>query len=329
VTVETVEEDPIAVCRASIAANSKSFAMASRLLTPELADRAAVIYAWCRRADDLIDGDEHAFAGHGATVAGPADPIAAVAALNAELDAIYAGVPMDDVILRAFAAVVHERQIPADYPRALLAGMAMDATDTRYTTLDELLLYCYRVASTVGLMMCHVFGLRDDAALANAAHLGIAMQLTNICRDVAEDWERQRLYLPVELLAPHGIGDLAGRLGALPVDALPREELARTIADTLAIADRYYLSGNAGISALPFRAGIAVRAASMIYARIGGELVDRGCDPLAGRAIVPGWRKGLHAAAAVVAQIALAPAQLRSPLHAPSHTVEARDVVHV
>ena len=82
--------------------------------------------------------------------------------------------------------------------------MAMDVADTRYRTFDDLFAYCYRVAGVVGLIMCHVMGVRDDRALVPAVHLGIGMQLTNVCRDVAEDWDRGRLYLPEELLARHG-----------------------------------------------------------------------------------------------------------------------------
>ncbi|MCX5746523.1 MAG: phytoene/squalene synthase family protein [Proteobacteria bacterium] len=319
----TLDEASLASCRDSIAKNSKSFALASRLLAPPLADRAAVIYAWCRRADDAVDAPgEDGRVGE--------DVHAAVARLEGELDAIYAddgSSPPADPILVAFAAVVHERGIPKVYPRELVAGMAMDAIGTSYVTLDELIVYGYRVASTVGLMMCHVFGVRDDAALTNAAHLGIAMQLTNICRDVVEDWARGRLYLPDDLLAACGAPGLRARLGA-PVGDLPREPIAHAIAELLATADRYYASGNAGIPALPWRAGIAVRAASSIYARIGGELRDRDHDALAGRAFVPGWRKSLHAAAAVFAQVSMLPIT-RGPLHAPRIAMEAADVIRL
>ena len=182
----------LGACHATIAQHSKSFALAAKLLPAAARDDAAVVYAWCRRADDAID------------LAPPADQPDALARLYDELAAIDAGAAMPGVP-RAFAAVVGIRQIPLAYPRALLDGMAMDVADTRYRTFDDLFAYCYRVAGVVGLIMCHVMGVRDDRALVPAVHLGIGMQLTNVCRDVAEDWDRGRLYLPDELLARHGV----------------------------------------------------------------------------------------------------------------------------
>ncbi|CAN5918205.1 hypothetical protein BH11MYX3_BH11MYX3_21970 [soil metagenome] len=147
-------------------------------------------------------------------------------------------------------------------------------------------------------MMSHVFGVADEAALEHAAHLGIAMQLTNICRDVAEDWERGRLYCPEELLATHGASGLAGDLGGpLPVSAYP--PIARTVADLLALADRYYASGDRGLRALPWRASLAVSAARRIYAGIGRRIADTGHDITAGRAVVSRAAKLGHVARAL------------------------------
>jgi phytoene synthase len=287
----------LATCRTTLATGSKSFALATRLLPRAAADRAAIIYTWCRRADDAVDLCEPAHAG------------AAVARLRGELAWLYAGEPANDPALAAFGEVVTHAAIPISYPSTLLDGMARDATGARYATFEDLYGYCYEVASTVGLMMSHVFGVRDDRALRYAAHLGIAMQLTNICRDIAEDWERGRLYLPDELCAEVGAGELRHRLGE-PVAALPRAAVARAVERLLRIADRFYRSGDRGIRALPWRAGLAVRAARAIYARIGRELARRGFDPLAGRAIVPGWRKVMLAASAGTRQLASAPAAI-------------------
>jgi phytoene synthase len=309
----------IAACKQTLAVGSKSFALAARLLPGGAAVRAAIVYSWCRRADDAVD------------LCAPAHAGFVVERLRAELARIYAGEPVADPALAAFGAVVRERSIPIAYPGALLDGMAADAAGTRYATLDELYGYCYQVASTVGLMMSHVFGVRDAGALRRAAHLGIAMQLTNICRDVAEDWERGRLYLPDELCAEVGAGPLRRRLGE-PVAALPREAIARAVERLLVIADGFYRSGDRGIWALPWRAGLAVRAARAIYARIGHQLARRGFDPLAGRTIVPGWRKALLAAMAAARQLASVPAALghhvarRSP-RVPTHTLWLADGV--
>jgi phytoene synthase len=163
--------------------------------------------------------------------------------------------------------------------------------------MAELHLYCYRVAGVVGLMMSHVMGVREDAALRSAAHLGMAMQLTNICRDVLEDWDLGRLYLPRELLAPLGAGALEQELGRT-FPAWAREPVAQALRQLLALAERLYASGERGLPALPARCAVAVRAARLIYGAIGAEVQRRGCDVLAGRAVVPGWKKVALAATA-------------------------------
>ena len=291
--------DAIATSHRTLAVGSKSFALATRLLGRRDADRAAVIYAWCRRADDAVD------------LCAPADAPEAVARLRAELDALAAeeSVCGADPVLAAFGQVIRDVRIPLAYPRALLDGMAADASHRRYETLPELYRYGYEVAGTVGLMMSHVFGVRDEQALRRAVHLGIAMQLTNICRDVGEDWERGRLYLPDELCAEAGMPNLRARLGE-PVVALPRAAIATAVERVLGIATSFYRSGEQGIAALPWRAGLAVRAASMIYARIGRRLARRGFDPLAGRVVVPTAHKLALVLVALGRQLASGPAAL-------------------
>ena len=133
--------DAIRLCRASIATHSKSFALASRLLPSGARDETAAVYAYCRRADDLID------------IASDRRPTEIVAALRAELFTLYEGEEEFEPELDLFQSVVRCHGIPRHYPEELLAGMAMDATDTVYDELEQLLLYCFRVAGTVGLMM--------------------------------------------------------------------------------------------------------------------------------------------------------------------------------
>jgi len=143
----------------------------------------------------------------------------------------------------------------------------------------------------VGLMLCHVFGLSDARARENAAHLGIAMQLTNICRDVREDADRDRRYLPNDLLL--ACGESNGR------------ELVRVAVERLlSLADRYYRSADAGFFALPVRAALAARAARHVYSAIGHELAARHFDALAGRVAVPGWKKLALVASAMVQELA-------------------------
>ncbi|MFT3697943.1 MAG: phytoene/squalene synthase family protein [Kofleriaceae bacterium] len=263
-TTALVAQPTAAIARATIAHHSKSFALASRLLPPRIGDQTAVIYTWCRRADDAVD------------LGAATDET--IARLDRELVAAYAGTA-DDPVLSAFGAVARERRIPIEYPRELLAGMAMDVHQAAYADLPELLLYCWRVAGVVGLMMTHVFGIADDRALVNAAHLGIAMQLTNICRDVKEDRERGRVYVP------------------------PGE----TTASLLARADEYYRSGDRGIRDLPWRAGLAVRAARNIYSAIGPRVSPDH------RAVVPTPAKLGLVAKALGRQLVTRPARVQIP----------------
>ena len=267
--------------------HSKSFALASRLLPPAVRADVLVLYAWCRRADDTVDL--------------AADPAAGLARLQAELDAVYEGCPAADPLLEAFAQLVHRCALPRHYPQELLAGMGMDLTPALYADHTALALYCYRVAGVVGLMMCHVMGVADDAALEQAAQLGMAMQLTNICRDVAEDWQRGRLYLPYRAL---GFADEAAVRAALagPIDADLAGRLPAQVRDLLARADAYYRCGMGGIGALDWRCGLAVRAAAGIYRGIGTALARQDYQPLIGRAYLPGWRKAGQVVLALAGQ---------------------------
>lgn len=277
--------------RASIERHSKSFALASRLLPPRAGRDAALVYAWCRTADDAIDED------------GPEPPAAALERLRAELAVHYVEGPARLAPASDFGEVLRRTHIPWRYPAELLAGMEMDVSGRVYETIDDLLVYCYRVASTVGLMMCHVMGVSDPAALRYAAHLGLGMQLTNICRDVSEDWRRGRLYLPAELLARHGWrGERPQRGAALPAAALAAcRGAARELS---ALADRYYASSDAGLDYLSLRSAVAVNAARRIYSAIAGELARRDWDVAAGRAVVSARRKLWLCAVATVSTLA-------------------------
>jgi phytoene synthase len=268
----------IRLCRASIAQHSRSFSLASRLFPSSLRDDAAVVYAFCRRADDAID------------LALPGAERRALGRLFSELFDVYDSEVKDDAVLSAFREVALRRQIPRRYPELLLEGMAMDVNGETYPDYDALLGYCFRVAGSVGLMMSHVMGVRDPRALRHAAHLGMAMQLTNVCRDVLEDWERGRLYLPDSLLREHGAADLRRKLGA---DGLrtARAPVARVIRALLSRADALYRSGDDGIPYLSFRAALATRTARLVYRDIGRVLIERGCDPFAPRAVVSTPRK--------------------------------------
>ena len=247
-------------CQVVLTNNSKSFALASRLLPAPTRQAVTSLYAWCRRADDAIDeGDWDS-----------AEPRVVLERLRQELGALYAdpgGLRCDsparafeveaDPALRAFGSTVRAFHIPRAYPESLLRGMAMDVQPLVYGELRELLTYCFRVAGTVGLMLCHVLGVRAHAALGHAAALGIAMQLTNICRDVREDWQRGRLYLPASLL-PSGFQG-PGAAGE-ELDPRRAEQLRPAIRHLLELAEQYYASADRGLTYLRPRAAFAVHS---------------------------------------------------------------------
>jgi len=270
--------------RRILARSSKSFAFAGRLLPAWCRQDATALYAWCRRCDDAVDGP--------AEVPSRA---AAVERLRAELDRVYD--PSGDIleaadpVLAGFRRVVRRRSIPRRYAEDLVAGMAMDVGRVRYQTFDDLLLYCYRVAGTVGLMMAHIMGVRSPAALRRAADLGIAMQLTNICRDVAEDQRRDRVYLPQAWLA------------AVRAHTGTDHEARPVVAELLRRAEGFYRSGDDGMSALPLPCVVAIRAAGLIYAEIGRQIARRGFDVDAGRAVVSRARKAWLALRALAATL--------------------------
>lgn len=277
----------IEVCRQALAEHSKSFNLASKLLPRYCRDHAAVVYAWCRRADDAVDFSTGS------------EQLNALTQLREELKSIYAGAAQSEVTLRAFQQVVQHCAIPIQYPDDLLKGMQMDVENYRYQSLDDILLYSYRVASTVGLMMSHVMGVSAAGALRHAAHLGLGMQLTNICRDVLEDWQRQRLYLPNELLARYGSPDLGKHLGKnLPEHG--RLACRSALQDLLRLAARYYASGDDGLPYLSARCAISVGAARRVYSAIGSQIAEQSYDVLAPRAVVPRRKKLILCGAAVL-----------------------------
>jgi phytoene synthase len=303
-----IERTVLADCRRIIATQSRSFALAARLLPAACRDEVFVIYAFCRHVDDAID---RAPAG---------ERPAALARLRAEVDAVYAGRPLPHPRLAAFAAVVHARGIPRRYVDELLAGMAMDVAGVTYATTDDLLRYAHRVAGVVGLMLCHVWGLYDPHALPRAAQLGIAMQLTNICRDVAEDLRHGRLYLPRALL---------GRaLTDVPADgSADRDAVRVAVATLLGAADRFYRAADEAMVALPARVAFAVRTAARLYAAIGDVLRARGGDPFRGRAVVGRARKTWLVVCAALATVAELPRRRARRAAPPDRVLDFADVV--
>jgi 15-cis-phytoene synthase len=269
------EAADLAACKRILAAGSKSFAAASLLLPRRMRGSAAAFYGFCRIADDLVDFSD--------------DPGAAVTELGERLDRIYAGAPDPDPVDRAFCRVVHRYAIPRPIVDALIDGFAWDADERRYETLADVLGYCARVASAVGVVMTLLMGPRDRQTLARACDLGAAMQLTNICRDVAEDAGRGRSYLPAEALRERGVDP---DHFVIAIDEYAGDErIAAVVEQLLCTADEYYLRADAGIALLPRDCRPAIRAARLIYADIGRVIREQGCDPTRGRAHTGSLRK--------------------------------------
>jgi 15-cis-phytoene synthase len=259
-------------CRKLMRGGSKSFFLASLLLPARVCAPASALYAFCRLADDAIDLG--------------ADPVAEMAALRQRLDAVYEGRPGAQDADRALAHVVHRFAIPRLLLDALLEGFLWDASGRRYETLDELQDYAARVAGTVGAMMALVMGSHSPRALARACELGVAMQLTNIARDVGEDARNGRLYLPREWLREAGI-DADAWLRAPRFDAA----MAGVVARLLKAADALYRRAEHGVAELPRDCRSAILAARWVYAEIGEQLARDGLDSVSRRTVVPTRRK--------------------------------------
>jgi phytoene synthase len=286
-------------CATLLRGGSRSFYAASRLLPAHVRQAATALYAFCRVADDAIDA-----------VPSAAAP-AALAKLQTRLAHIYNGAPSNHAEDRAFAAIVHRHAIPQALPAALLEGFAWDATGRRYENFPALLEYAARVAGSVGAMMALVMGVRAPDVVARACELGLAMQLTNIARDVGEDARLGRLYLPLDWLAEAGV-DPAEFLRA-PAYC---QGVGAVVRRLLNEADILYAQASAGIAQLPASCRPAIHAARLLYAAIGHHAGGAAFDPVARRAVVPGRAK-LGLVLQAVAASAL-PARATRPVEVPA-----------
>ncbi len=297
VELESVVEQPRTEGALEILSKgSRSFSFAGWFLPADCRQDAAVLYAFCRFVDDVADEALDADTAH-----------TELARVMAEL---YGEAPA-----RPFLADVLEmferRGVRVEHATELVRGVRSDLGCVRIPDDRGLLRYSYRVAGTVGLMMCGVLGVRSEEALPFAIDLGIAMQITNICRDVAEDARNGRVYLP------------ATRLRALGIEPTPEGVLAspdgisRVVYDLLQTADRYYDSGSAGMHFIPARTRLAIGVASRVYRAIGVRLRNHDCDALAGRTVVPFSAKLWHGSLGLITAMAQLSTRVRhrSGLH--------------
>ena len=265
--------------QAVLAAHGKSFHWAGRFLPRPVLKSAAVIYAVCRFVDDAVDTAENA-----------AQARSAIESIRASLRFRNGSAR----VIGDFIEVADQYRLDRTLPRALIDGVESDIGAVRMPTRRDLLRYAYRVAGTVGAMMCPILGVRDPRAAAFAVDLGIAMQLTNIARDVLEDAYLDRLYRPQD-----------GPAKGISCEALirgveDRRVLAtRAVLDLLALAERYYKSADSGLAFLPLRSRIAILVASRVYRAIGRKIAK---DPhliWQGRTFVSSRRKAIQSAGAV------------------------------
>jgi phytoene synthase len=250
------------------ARNGKSFYWASLFLGSALADRAARLYQFCRFVDDLADGDlPHRLDSLEDIRAGLSDPQHPAVATIPELN--------------AFIELANESNLPLNAARELLDGMLRDQLPTALETEEQLLRYCHAVAGTVGLMMCRVLNCQHPRADSFAIDLGIAMQLTNIARDVLEDAQMDRRYLPAEWLGSTHSPETIARAENnchIPVSS--------AINHLLELADQYYASALLGIHLLPFRSRFSIIVALRVYRQIGRQLKAGGLQWWRGRTVV-------------------------------------------
>ncbi len=268
-------EEAYAHCGAIARAEARNFYYGFVLLPPERRAGIYAAYAFSRRADDAVDEE--------GTTEGR---LAAVAALRDELDLCARGAPpASDPVLVALTDAMRRFAIPRRHLDALVDGIEMDLSVTRYEDWPALETYCDRVAGAVGLVSLHVFGFRDARAPVYAERLGVGLQVVNIMRDVAEDAGRGRIYLPAGEMAEHGVDEddvMEGR--ATPgFRALMAAQGAR--------AHRLIDEGERLLPLLDRRARMCVSMLSGLYREILGTIEERGYDVFDGRASLSTPRK--------------------------------------
>jgi phytoene synthase len=250
--------------------HSRSFSLAAKLLPTSIRSDVEKLYAWCRWCDDAVDD-----------ASSSSEARERLELLRNDVYRVYAGEAPRHSASVWLASVVKTHGIPQQLPLDLLSGMEADLNRPVLQSVDELLHYCYQAAGTVGLMMSRIMGVTDPRALHKAKALGMAMQLTNIARDLDEDWQAGRRYVPENWLSLVPKKDMA-----------PTDGQARTaVRNLLLLADRLYDEGYQGLKFLPNRARTAIRLAGRVYQEIGNEIRRQNFSVMKGRVFVPFKRK--------------------------------------
>lgn len=255
---------------------SKSFYISSLLLPKERRWATFALYGFCRYADNMIDNPRNRSV---------EELLSETGFMKQELRIAYKTGESEHPVLKSFIAAAKRYKVPIEYPLELLEGVEMDLTRSRYQTFDELYLFCYRVAGVVGLMMTHILGYKDEKAFEYAEKLGIAMQLTNILRDVREDKNMNRIYLPLSELTKFGISES----DIHSENMTPK--LRRFMKFQIKRAQDYYDHANAGISLLDQKSQFAIYSASRIYNGILHKIENQNFNPFLGRVFIPQMKK--------------------------------------
>jgi phytoene synthase len=237
-----------------LANKGKTFFWAKFLLNQQHATKAVRLYRFCRYVDDV--GDESTNSDSAKTI------------LIKIIEELRSGKSNHPVISDAIN-LFNEVHIGIDIPISLIQGIISDLSLVRIKDESSLLIYCYQVAGTVGLMMSKILDIQDSRAFAHAIDLGIAMQITNICRDVSEDAQMNRRYLPASL-----IGDIDPNMLINP-DIETQQKIRSTLTTMLRTAEEYYQSGHHGLCFLPIRARLGIAIASGLYRQIGNHLRNK------------------------------------------------------
>ena len=239
---------------------AKNFYFGIRLLPKEKRESLCAVYAFFRESDDLSDDD---------AITNKAERLSKWKQLVRPQPLQE---PESGSILPAFYDTVKKYEIPEIYFEALIDGTTSDLSVTRYATFDELYDYCYKVASTVGLVCLHIFGFdKSEEALAQAEARGIAFQLTNILRDVKEDGERGRIYLPLEDLANFNLTEEQFLAGTTSPD------LERFLGFQISRAKEYYASSEALNERVHPESRASLEAMTKIYRAVLGKVEEMGC----------------------------------------------------
>lgn len=255
---------------------SKSFYISAKMLPQQKRWATFALYGFCRYADNLIDNPRNR---------SKEDLIHEVNYLEHEIKCAYKSGESEHPIIQPFIYVAKKYQIPLEYPLDLLKGVKMDLTEKRYETFDDLYVFCYRVAGVVGLMMTYVLGYKSEKAFKDAEKLGIAMQLTNILRDVQEDKNMGRIYLPQEDFRRFGLSERD------IMDEKMHGKMRKMMKFQINRARQYYKSADKGIHYLDRDAQFAIIASSKIYHGILHKIETRNYNPFLGRVYVSQLKK--------------------------------------